>query len=144
MSHRILIAEPVKTDRVELERILTGEGYIVETVAEGGAVIDKVQTDLYDVLLLNLSIPARSGIDVLRIVQDTSPQTRIILLSAQRTFGSALKAIRTRVYDYLVTPVNRHPAHPGCPASVQPAAPPVGGRNPEHLHGRPAGPAINL
>jgi len=107
VSQRVLIAEVLEDNRVNLENILSAEGYIVEGVSEGGTVIDKIQSKAYEVLLLNLDIPTRSGIDVLRLIQETSPQTRVILLSSRGTFESARKDLRTRVFDYLVTPVNR-------------------------------------
>src|SRR5947209_9479044 len=91
---RILIVDDEADIRESLEILLTREGYIVELATNANEGQQAIENGGHDVVLLDLMMPDRSGIDVLHEVRKRDTETPIILITAYGSVEVAVKAIK--------------------------------------------------
>jgi DNA-binding response OmpR family regulator len=102
----ILVVDDEPIERQTLTDILRLEGYRVASVASGEAAVDFVRHNAVDLMVLDLRMPGMSGLDVIKVVGQMSPDIEIILLTAHGSLESAIDALRSRVHDYLLKPAS--------------------------------------
>jgi two-component system, NtrC family, response regulator AtoC len=101
----LLIVDDEEPLRVILESELSeSEQFTVDTAADGGQAINKIQAKVYDVLLLDIRMPRVSGIEVLKFVQEYSPTTQVIILTNYADVKTAIQTIKMGAYDFLAKP----------------------------------------
>ncbi len=71
---------------------------------DGDSAIDKVTGDAYDLVLTDLKMGGRDGMDVLRHTRRTRPSTEVMVMTAYGTIESAVEAMRMGAYDYIQKP----------------------------------------
>ena len=83
---RVFITDDHAIVREGLRRILEGQDGIdvAGEAVNGHEVMDRVRAGGFDVLLLDLSMPGKSGIDLIRQVRDEAPKLRIATMSPER------------------------------------------------------------
>ena len=106
MKHNILVVDDEPIARQSLSDILRLEGYNVTSVANGELAVEHVRGYSVDLILLDLKMPGMNGLDVVQVVNQLSPETEIILLTAYGSMESAVEALRQRVHDYLLKPAS--------------------------------------
>jgi DNA-binding NarL/FixJ family response regulator len=100
---RIVVADDHTIVREGLKQILTAAGDL-EVVAEaqnGFEVMDRVRALDFDVLLLDMSMPGKSGIELIKQVHAEKPRLRILILSMHEEHQYAVRAIRAGAAGYL-------------------------------------------
>lgn len=105
MSQKILIIDDEPNIRQSFGSLLEDERLpsdCAATFAEAVALLDR--TD-YDLVLLDLNLPDRSGIDILKHTSQQHPAPVVLVISGQSEIGTALQAIRLGAVDYLEKPV---------------------------------------
>jgi DNA-binding response OmpR family regulator len=105
MKAKILVVDDEPTVRESLDEILRLEGYKVVSVESGDLAIKALQSESFDLILLDLKMPGMNGIDVMRLATKISPDTKIILLTGHGSMESAVEALRLSAHDYLIKPV---------------------------------------
>ncbi|MBU2626460.1 MAG: GAF domain-containing protein, partial [candidate division Zixibacteria bacterium] len=88
-----------------LYALLTSIGHEVETAFDGDSACEKIATTYYDVVLSDIKLPGKDGIDVLRAAKDKDPHSVVILMTAYASLESAMRAVSEGAYDYLLKPV---------------------------------------
>jgi DNA-binding response OmpR family regulator len=106
MSHNILVVDDEPIARQSLTDILKLEGYHVTAIPNGELAVEHVRRFSVDLILLDLKMPGMNGLDVVQVVNQISPETEIILLTAYGSMESAVEALRQRVHDYLLKPAS--------------------------------------
>ena len=110
MSESILIVEDDAIIRRLLEKLLTVEGYSVRSVARGDAVRGALEEQVPSLMLLDWSLPGKSGIDVVRELRaDPHPRRRelpIIMLTAHDQVDDKVEGMDAGVDDYVSKPYN--------------------------------------
>jgi DNA-binding response OmpR family regulator len=106
MKNNILVVDDEPVARQSLSDILRLEGYNVTAIANGELAVDHVRNYSVDLILLDLKMPGMNGLDVVQVVNQISPDTEIILLTAYGSMESAVEALRQRVHDYLLKPAS--------------------------------------
>ncbi|MGE5795028.1 MAG: response regulator [Bacteroidota bacterium] len=103
MTTRVVIADDHAIVREGLRRILASEPAfsIVAEARDGHEVLAAVRAGGFEVLLLDLSMPGRSGIDLLRHVKSERPELRVLVLSMHAEEQYAVRAIRAGASGYL-------------------------------------------
>jgi len=99
----VLIADDHALIRNGLKQLLAGEP-LVEQIGEagsGGDAIGKLQSDHWDLLILDIQMPDRSGIDILRHVRATHPDTRVLMLSGFPERQYAVNVLRAGASGYV-------------------------------------------
>jgi len=100
---RIVVADDHTIVREGLKQLLTAAGDL-EVVAEaqnGFEVMDRVRALDFDVLLLDMSMPGKSGIELIKQVHAEKPRLRILILSMHEEHQYAVRAIRAGAAGYL-------------------------------------------
>ena len=83
MPQRILIVEDEQGLRLTLSDRLRSEGYEVETAPDGAAGYSRASSDSFDLILLDLMLPEKSGIDVCRDLRQQGVTTPVLMLTAR-------------------------------------------------------------
>lgn len=102
---RILIAEDDRNTREGLVELLSGEGYDVTGVADGEQAYETARNGRFDVLLTDMKMPRVNGLNLIKRMTGTSPETSIIMMTAFATVETAVKAMRDGAFTYLTKPV---------------------------------------
>ena len=100
---RILIADDHTVVRKGLRQILLDEfpRAEIEEVADGGELVKKVMAAKWDVVVSDLSMPGRSGLDALRQIKLTHPDLPVLILSIHPEEQYALRALKSGASGYL-------------------------------------------
>ncbi|MEO7886885.1 MAG: response regulator transcription factor [Polaromonas sp.] len=100
---RIVIADDHSIVREGLKRIVSSiEGMEVTGEAGNGTeVMQRVRELAFDVLLLDLSMPGRSGMELIKLIRAEKPQLRILVLSMHQELQYAVRAIKNGASGYL-------------------------------------------
>ncbi|MDQ3036376.1 MAG: sigma-54 dependent transcriptional regulator [Myxococcota bacterium] len=101
---KILVVDDQRNMRTTLSLMLRGAGHDVSEGADGDEACEKVQGDSYDLVLTDLKMGGRDGIEVLRHTKEASPLTEVIVMTAYGTIESAVEAMRIGAYDYIQKP----------------------------------------
>jgi two-component system, NtrC family, nitrogen regulation response regulator NtrX len=107
MNH-VLIVDDEAEIRTSLEEILREEGYSVSTAGTGAEAIMLLQDAPYDVVLLDIWLPDRDGLDVLSDVHALPAESRpeVVIISGHGTIETAVKATKLGAYDFLEKPLS--------------------------------------
>ncbi|HZQ44827.1 MAG TPA: sigma-54 dependent transcriptional regulator [Acidobacteriaceae bacterium] len=101
---RILVIDDEAGIRDSLETLLTLEGFSVDLVPEGSAGLDLLTRHNYDLLLLDLSLPGESGIELLPRIKSLAPELPVIMITAYGTVGNVVDAIRAGASNFVQKP----------------------------------------
>ncbi|HKF48101.1 MAG TPA: sigma-54 dependent transcriptional regulator [Terracidiphilus sp.] len=107
MNH-VLVVDDEADIRQSLEEILREEGYGVASAATAAETRVLLDDAAYDVVLLDIWLPDRDGLDVLTDLHQLSPETRpeVIIISGHGTIETAVKATKLGAYDFLEKPLS--------------------------------------
>ena len=100
----ILIVEDEAIMRESLRDWLTDAGYQVETAADGEEGLKMIGEQDFDLVLLDMRLPGKSGIQVLREAKAQKPQLKGIIITAYPSVETAVEAMKTGAIEYLPKP----------------------------------------
>ncbi len=104
-SGNILIADDEAATISMLSDLLTEEGYSVDGVGSGTAVLEKLKGEhQYGLLLMDLQMPGLNGLDLFEKLRKDGNEIPVILITAHGTSSVAIRAMQLGVYDYLQKP----------------------------------------
>jgi DNA-binding NtrC family response regulator len=81
-------------------------GHSVELAQNGKAAIEKVEKDIFDLVLTDLMMPEMNGMELLRIIKGTRPELPVILMTAYGSIESAVEAMKIGANDYITKPID--------------------------------------
>ena len=107
MNH-VLIVDDESEIRDSLEGILSEEGYLVTTAATAGEALTLLADAPYDVVLLDIWLPDRDGLDALADIRqmDSAHLPEVIIISGHGTIEAAVRATKLGAYDFLEKPLS--------------------------------------
>ncbi|RHW35764.1 DNA-binding response regulator [Neobacillus notoginsengisoli] len=103
MGSILVVEDEEKIARV-LELELEFEGYAVTKAADGIEGLEAYRTGKWDLILLDVMLPAMSGIDLLRRIRANDPHTKVILLTAKGTVEDKVAGLDLGANDYITKP----------------------------------------
>lgn len=106
MKSNILVVDDEPVARQSLTDILKLEGYLVNSAPNGQAAVEYIRTHPVDLMIVDLRMPGMDGLEVVQVVNQVSPETEVILLTAFGSTESAVQALRLRIHDYLLKPAS--------------------------------------
>ena len=118
---KVLIVDDEPRIRDMLGRVLVGEGHTSVTAADGAEALDRLVTQPVDLVLLDLVMPRRNGLEVLRELRGRGAMPPVIVLSAVDDVAATVQALDAGAVDYvnkpfrtaeLVARIRRHLASP--------------------------------
>ena len=101
---RVLLVEDEVGIRVTIGDRLRSEGYEVEEEADGLGGYERAQRGGLDVIVLDLMLPEKPGLEVCRDLRDSGVSTPILMLTAKGQLMDKVRGLRTGADDYLVKP----------------------------------------
>lgn len=101
---RILLVDDEQGVTNLLSITLEEDGYNCVTAATGEEALKKLSTDGIDVALLDLGLPGKSGMDVLKEITSNYPKTVVIILTGVRDTQTAVEAMKSGAVDYITKP----------------------------------------
>jgi len=103
---RIFLVDDDELIITMLSRVLKNGGYTVRTAMSAEGVVSKIKAWSPDVVLLDIRIGDRSGIDVLQELVEQGSTAQVVMLTADDTAETAVKAMKLGAADYLTKPFN--------------------------------------
>ena len=101
---KVLIADDERGARMALEVALRLSGYEVVTAENGRAALDARQKFQFDLLLTDVYMPGISGLELVDEFRRLSPDTKIIVMTAQGSLEIAMQAIAQGAFDFIAKP----------------------------------------
>jgi DNA-binding NtrC family response regulator len=103
-AHRILIIDDEAAIRESLETLLSLEGYAIETAPDGEAGLDRIERYSYDLVLLDLALPGKNGIEILGLIRQRHATLPVIMITAYGTVDNVVDAIRAGAQNFVQKP----------------------------------------
>jgi DNA-binding NtrC family response regulator len=100
----ILVVDDESEIREGLEILLKSEGYGVSSAETGESGLAKLEQHPFDLLLLDVSLPDRNGLDMLKEIHRRDPQLSIVLITAYGSIDMARAAFKNGAMDYITKP----------------------------------------
>ena len=100
----ILIIDDEAEIRESLQTLLELEGYEVDSAANGDEGFVRLGERPFDLVLLDLALPDRNGIDVLTEIREHDPQLPVIMITAYGTVENAVRAIQAGATNFVQKP----------------------------------------
>jgi DNA-binding NtrC family response regulator len=100
----VLIIDDEAAIRESLETLLEMEGYSVQSAATADEGLTRIGSRPYDLVLLDLALPDRNGIDLLAELHVHDPQLAVIMITAYGTVENAVKAMRAGATNFVQKP----------------------------------------
>lgn len=105
-NFRLLLVDDDEIFGRNFAAILNDSGYTVTVARNGNRALDKINSQFYDLVLLDVKLPDVNGIDILDQIRVSSPQTKVILLTAYPYDSLNIKENQEGIYAYFCKPFN--------------------------------------
>src|SRR3989442_113992 len=109
MSRRkgtVLIIDDEEEIRESIELLLNSEGMSTDTAGTGEEGLKKIEENLYDLVLLDLMLPGKSGMEVQKDIKRIDPTLPVVIITAIGALETAVTAIKDGSFDYVTKPWN--------------------------------------
>lgn len=104
-KNRILIVDDDETVRRSYLRSLESLSNNIEAASDGDQALQTMEEKPFDVVLLDMRMPGRDGLSVLRTIKQKWPESEVVIITGYPTVASAKEAVRLGAYDFMSKPV---------------------------------------
>jgi DNA-binding response OmpR family regulator len=101
---RVLLVEDDRMIAKGLETALRQEGYAVDAMGDGRSAAEALRTSRFDLVLLDLGLPQRDGIEVLRELRTRGDSTPVIIVTARDDVRNRIEGLDAGADDYIIKP----------------------------------------
>ncbi len=101
---KILIVDDERAIRRTLKEILEYEKYDIDEAEDGEIGLEKIEKNNYDVVILDIKMPKKDGLEVLTEMQQKGIDTPVIVLSGHGNIETAVEAVKKGAFDYIPKP----------------------------------------
>jgi len=102
---QILLVEDERVTRHRIQKMLEEAGYDVSSAANGREALERLDKENFEVVLLDIWMPEKSGLDVLAEIRKDDMRPRVLVMTADDTPETILDSIRHEAHRYVVKPV---------------------------------------
>lgn len=106
MTVRVLLIDDEPQFAEVLAERLEARGFSVQTALSGDQGLTKLQEQEADVVILDVQMPGRDGVDTLRGIKGIKPLIEVIMLTGHATIESGIEGLKLGAYDYLMKPTD--------------------------------------
>ena len=105
MAHILIVEDEANIRRV-LRKVLADEDktLTISEAEDGVEAISVISKSKFDLILCDIKMPKKDGIEVLTFAQEHSPETPVVMISGHGDLETAVQAMRTGAYDYIAKP----------------------------------------
>ncbi|QTA89051.1 sigma-54-dependent transcriptional regulator [Desulfonema magnum] len=100
----ILIIDDDDQLRKSFHKLLTEEGYSVESAASGESGLDVIGKKILDMVILDVRLPGMNGLETFRAIHEIEPKLPVIIMTAYGTTETAIEATKMGAFDYILKP----------------------------------------
>ena len=108
VSHRTLVVDDDRSACAAVSRMLTGEGYIVDTADNGVAALEAVEHHDYDLAILDYQMPGMDGVELCQRIRLVKPEIPAVFVTAYTTINTVFPAVIAGAERVLAKPVDIH------------------------------------
>ncbi len=101
---RLLVVEDDNSVRTTIVTFLELEGYAVDAVASTREAMERLKAELYPIVISDIYLDERTGIDVLRSAREKNPACAVILMTARGSMETVMAATEGGAFDYIAKP----------------------------------------
>ncbi len=101
----VLVVDDSPEIRISMAEVLKTRGFSVETASDGQEAMEILDKRFFDIVLTDLAMPRKTGMDLLKYLTETSPETICILITGYGSIQGAVEALKLGAYDYLCKPI---------------------------------------
>lgn len=101
---RVLIVDDEERFRTTLGKLLGSKGLEVKTLGSGREALQELETESYDVILLDVKMPEMNGVEALAAIKKLDPNLEVIILTGHASVDVAVDIMRLGGYEYLLKP----------------------------------------
>jgi DNA-binding NtrC family response regulator len=101
---RLLVVEDDSAVRTTIVTFLEAEGYTVDAVSSTVEALDRLKQEIYPIVISDIYIDDRTGLDVLEAARHKDPQCAVILMTARGSMETVMAATRGGAFDYIAKP----------------------------------------
>ena len=102
----LLLVDDDAVYRERLAKAMTARGYEVRTAASAEEALAQAETDSPEFAVLDLRMPGRSGLELLRRLRGIDPTTQVLMLTGYGSIATAMEAVRLGAVNYLTKPAD--------------------------------------
>ncbi len=103
-AKKIVVIDDEEFIRLNLERIFSDGNYYVKTFHNGAAALEHLKSNEADIAFLDLNLPDKHGIDLLKEIKEIQPDILVIIITGFASVESAVRALKLGAYDYIKKP----------------------------------------
>jgi CheY-like chemotaxis protein len=103
-KEKMLVVEDEDIMRDALVDYFSGEGHVVDTAQDGEKALEKFNLNNYDIMIIDLRLPGRDGLTVLKEVREKNPKAKVIMITAYPSLETETEARQNGAVDYLTKP----------------------------------------
>ena len=103
---KILIVDDDPGHLTTLKTLTRSWGYAVQTADDGAQAVERIQSEPVDLVLMDVRMAKMSGIEALEKITAYNPSIPVIVMTAYSSVESAVEALKTGAYDYLIKPLD--------------------------------------
>lgn len=104
-KRRVLVVDDENVVCTSFGRVLSEDGYVVNTVSDGLGAVEKIKQESFDIVFVDLRMPGIDGMEVVRNIRKTQPTIQVIIVTGYGTKESAREAATLGVSDFVPKPV---------------------------------------
>jgi CheY-like chemotaxis protein len=108
VSQRILVVDDDRSACAAVRRMLTGEGYVVDTADNGISALEAVERQDYDLAILDYQMPGMDGIELCQRIRQMKPEIPAVFVTAYTTINTVFPAVLAGAERVLSKPVDIH------------------------------------
>ncbi len=101
----ILVVEDDDTLRDLLAEVLRGWGYQAVVVPSGARAVELLETQLFEVAVVDIHLPEMDGVEILRHLKRHDPSIEVLMMTGDPTVATAVETLKLGAYDYLTKPL---------------------------------------
>ena len=101
---RILVVDDEPIVCKSCEKVLSSAGHTVEILQSSRAALERIQEEIFDVVILDIKMPGMDGMELLKRVKKADEEMVVIMITGHSTVENAVKAMKNGAYDYLPKP----------------------------------------
>ena len=103
---KILVVDDEESHRIMLRAVLKEEGYRVTEAADGTDAVKAVETEAFDLILMDIRMTNMDGIEALTEIRKISPLVPVLIMTAYASVKTAVEALKAGAFDYVTKPLD--------------------------------------
>jgi two-component system response regulator AtoC len=105
MATKILVVDDDERLAAALEQLLNLEGYQASVALSAEAALEKFRTDTFHLVLSDLQLPGRNGISLIKMLHESCPETKAVLITGHGSVRTAVTALKRGAVEYMAKPI---------------------------------------